>query len=334
MYKVANYLIITRHLALVAAMTVLTSVTPVHSQTGWKPERNVEFVVQTAPGGGTDITSRLIQKIWQERRMVEVPVVINNKAGGGGNVALAYLKQHPGDSHFLQIASSAIVTNHIAGASTFHYTDFTQLAQLTSEYIVFAVKADSPIRTGKDIVARLGKDPASMSIAIGTAAGGVNHAAAALVAKAGGSDVKKLKVVVSKSSAESVTLLLGGHVDLAVSSASVVTPYAPGQVRLVAISAPRRIEGPLAAVPTWKEQGFDIIVDNFRMVVGPPGMGPAQIAYWEAVFARLVQSEEWKKDLQNNQWENNYMGSRESRKYLDGQYEQLRRVLSDLGMAK
>jgi putative tricarboxylic transport membrane protein len=301
----------------------------------WKPDKAVELIAPSAAGGGTDLTARTIQKVLQEKRLIDVATSVVNKPGGGGNIALAYLSQHSADGHYLEIASALLLTNHIAGKSPLGYLDFTPLALLTSEYLAFAVKADSPLKTGKDLAAQLRKDPGSISIAVGTSLGGVNHAAAALIAKAAGADVKKLKTVVFKSSAESATALLGGHIDLVVSSASLVVPHAKaGQVRLLAISAPHRGQGVLAAVPTWKEQGYDIVVDNFRTLIGPSALNAAQVAYWEAVFAKLVQTEDWRKDLENNLWENNYMGSRDSRDYLDSQYGELRRVLSDLGMAK
>jgi len=94
------------------------------------------------------------------------------------------------------------------------------------------------------------------------------------------------------------------------------------------------MEGVFAAVPTWKEQGHDIVVDNFRALIGPAGMSQAQISYWDDVIARLAQTDEWKKDLESNLWESNYMGSKESRKYFESQFDVSRRVLGDLGMAK
>lgn len=320
-------------LAYSAALMFCISMAPAQAA-DWKPDHPVELVVQSAPGGGTDVTARLIQKIWQTQKMVEVPVNVVNKPGGGGNVALAYLNQHGGDGHFMQVASAAVLTSHITGNGSLNYTDFTPLAQLNSEYLAFAVKADSPIKTGKDLVARLGKDPSSLSIAIGTARGGVNHVAAAKVAKAGGADPRKLKVVVFKSSSQSVTALMGGHVDLVVSSASVVAPFAPDKIRLIAISAPQRLQGDLANVPTWKEQGVDLVLDNFRMVLGAPKMSAEQIAYWDGVFAKLLKSDEWKKELESNMWEGNNMRSSEVRRYLDEQYKELKGVLTEIGMAK
>lgn len=301
----------------------------------WKPEKPVELIAPSAPGGGTDTTARKIQKILEEKRLIDVPAAVVNKTGGGGSVALAYLSQHAGNGHYVAVMPQLIVTNYINGKSSYNYTDFTPLALLTSEYTGFAVKTDSPIRTAKDLLARLKSDPGSISIAVGTSLGGANHITSALATQAAGGDVKKLKLVVFKSSAESITALLGGHVDVVSSSVSLYRAQLPaGTLRLIAIAAPRRSEGALAAVPTWKELGYDIVVDNWRAVFGPPKMSQAQIDYWDAVTARLSQGEEWKEDVKRSLWENNYLGSKEYLKYLDGEYERLRRVLSDLGMAK
>lgn len=301
----------------------------------WKPEKPVELVAPSAPGGGTDLTARLIQKILQDRRLIDVPTAVVNKTGGGGNVALAYLTQRPADGHTLAVTTALLLTKRILGTSSYHYTDFTTLAQLNSEYVAFAVRADSPIMSGKDLLARLGADAAAVSIAVGTSLGGANHIASALAARAAGGDIRKLKTVVFKSSAESVVALLGGHVDVVASSASLLgPPLASGALRLVALSAPRRGEGALAAVPTWKEQGYDIVVDNFRALVGPAGMTPAQVSYWDEVFARLAQTEDWKKGVESNLWGNNYMGSKEARSYFENQFDVSRRILHDLGMAK
>ena len=301
----------------------------------WKPDKPIEIIAQSAAGGGTDLTARLIQRILQERQLVEPPVSVINKPGGGGNIGLAYLSQRTPDGHSLEVATALLLTNHILGSSNFHYTDFTLLALLNSEYVAFAVRAESPIKTVKDILAALKKDPSSLSIAVGTSLGGANHMSAALVTRAAGGDAKKLKLIVFKSSAESATALLGGHVDMVVSSASLLAPhFTSGAVRILAMTAPRRSEGLFAPVPTWKELGYDIVVDNFRALIGPSGMAPAQIAFWDDTLARLMKSDDWKTNAERMMWDSNYRDSRETRKYFDAQYEASRRVLSDLGMAR
>jgi len=305
------------------------------AQTAWKPEKAVELVAPSAPGGGTDATARLIQRIWQEQRLLDVPVNVVNKSGGGGALALTYLKAHAPDPHFLQVVSAVLLTNHIAGRSQFSHADFTPIALLNSEYVVLAVKRDSPFRTAKDLMAALKADPGAVSFAVGTSLGGVNHIAAAAVARASGGDPKRLKTVVFKSSAESAIAALGGHVDVMASSASLVLPHLrSGMMRVLAVSAPKRLAGDLAAVPTLREQGVDAVIDNFRMMMGPGGMSPAQIIFWDQVMGRLTQESEWKKDLDHNGWENTYMNSRDTGSYLDAQYAGLKSVLAELGFAK
>ena len=303
--------------------------------TAWKPEKAVELIAPSAAGGGTDKTARLIQKIWQDKRFLEIPVTIVNKPGGAGAVALTYLKSHMADPHFLEIVSAVLLTNHIGGRSTFNYTDFTPVALLNSEYIALAVRADSPIRSVRDLTTRLKQDANAVSIAVGTSLGGVNHITAALVARAAGGDVKKLKTVVFKSSAESAVATLGGHVDVMAASASLALPHLrSGAMRIIVLSAPKRGSGVLASVPTLKEEGIDAVVDNFRLMMAAAGIGPAQVAYWDDVMAKLTQAEDWKKDLENNLWENTYMNSRDTRKYLDAQHLELKSALTEAGLAK
>jgi len=201
--------------------------------------------------------------------------------------------------------------------------------------VVLAVRAESPLASLKDVVARLKQDPSALSFAVGTSLGGANHIAVAGIARAAGADARRLKTVVFKSSADSAVAALGGHVDVIASSASVLLPHLKsGAMRLLAVSSPRRLRGALASAPTLKEQGIDVVVDNFRLMLGPSGLTPAQVAYWDGVLARLVQSDEWKTDLQQNQWENTYLDSRDTRKYLSDEYAEAKKALAEIGFAK
>lgn len=304
------------------------------AHSAWKPERNVEIVVGAAPGGGVDKTARLIQGILQERKMVEVPVSVVNKPGGGGSIGWTYLNQRPGDAHYVAVTPLNLLTNYITGTSQISPAEITPISLLGSEYIVFTVRTESPIRTGRDLMEVIKKDPRSLNIATATR-GGANHIAIASAAKKAGVPVKQLKIVVFKSGGESTTALLGGHVDLVPASASVVAPQIKdGKLRAVAVSSPQRLHGLFADVPTWKEQGIDTVFANWRAAIGPKGMTRAQIDYWDEVFAKVTNTDEWKKDLDKNFWVNEYLNSRESRKYLDAQYGELKAILNDLGMAR
>jgi putative tricarboxylic transport membrane protein len=301
----------------------------------WKPEKNVEIIVGTGPGGGQDKTARTLNRLLVDKRLLDVPVTVVNKPGGGGAIGWAYLNQHAGDGHYVEIANTTLLTNQITGRSAAGYTDVTPLAMLLSESVALSVRSESPLHGGRDLVDRLKKDASSVSVSIGSSVGGPNHIAFALIAKAAGGDVKKLRTVVFQGGGEAITATLGGHVDLISSAANNVLPHlAAGKMRVLGISAPQRLGGVLASVPTWKEQGIDVHITNWRMLAGPRGMTVAQIAYWDGVLAKLVKTEEWKKDLDNNVFENTYMNSEAARRYLKSEFDQFHAALSEVGLAK
>jgi putative tricarboxylic transport membrane protein len=128
---------------------------------------------------------------------------------------------------------------------------------------------------------------------------------------------------------------MGGHVDVAVVPLSGAVPQMQaGRLRVLAVTSVRRQGGAFAAVPTWKEQGVDMVFSSWRGVIGPKGMTPPQIAYWEGVLTKVAQSDEWKQDMENNFWESNFMNSAESRRYLKSQYDEFKSVLGEVGLAK
>jgi putative tricarboxylic transport membrane protein len=150
-----------------------------------------------------------------------------------------------------------------------------------------------------------------------------------------GIDIKKLKTVIFPSGGAASTAMMGGHVDVVPITAAFAASMArQGQVRVLAVTSPARLPDVLASVPTWREQGYDVIVSNWRSMVGPRGMTAAQIGFWEQAFGRFVESEEWKKELETNFWTSEYMRSAETRKYLEQDNAQVRSFLVALGLAK
>jgi putative tricarboxylic transport membrane protein len=153
--------------------------------------------------------------------------------------------------------------------------------------------------------------------------------------KTAGVDVKRLKVVVFKASGESVTAVLGGHVDFMATTASNLVPLVnEGKMRVIAMASPARLAGPMANVPTWRELGVDAIGNNWRGAAGPKGMTPGQVAYWENVLSQLVATDEWKKDIDKNLWVSNFMRSAEAAAEYKRQYAELKEVLTEIGLAK
>ena len=314
---------------LAAALT--GAVTDASAQ-AWRPERGVEIVVPTAPGGGNDKTARTLQKIWQE---LGQQAAVVNRTGGGGAVAYAFLNQHPGDAHFLSIAQAGLFTNHITGSSPIHYTDFTIIANLGIEPSAIAVRAESPIKTAQELFEQLKRDPAALSISIGSTPGGTSHMALACAYKVLGGDPKRLKTVSFKGSAESVIAVMGGHIDAMISAINNVVPHVQsGKMRGLAVTSPQRLGGEFAKVPTLRELGMNVTVTGWTIVMGPRGLNAAQVRYWEDLLAKSVQHPDWKAYMDFNYWSPPFQRSREAMSYLAREYEAAKGTLTDLGLAK
>ena len=301
----------------------------------WKPDRNVELVVGVTPGGGMDKIARMTQQVLQAQRLLATSSTVVNKPGGGGTIALNYLNQHAGDPHYLGVFSIGLVTNQITGLTPLNHTEVTPIALLISEYVGFAMNADSPLRGGTDVIQRLRKDPRSMSISFASSRGNANHLAIVLVMKAAGIDHKLLRTPVYNSAGEATIALLGGHVDMAASGvANFIPHFDAGKLRPLALSGPRRLGGALANMPTWKEQGLDVVMANWYVIVAPKGLNAAQTAYWEDALQKMTKSEQWQKSLQEQYWDSTVLGAAATQRYLAGQHDEFRAALVELNLAK
>ena len=300
----------------------------------WQPSRPVEVISSTGVGGAQDRLARTLQAIVQTGKLVPVPMVVVNKPGGSGALSELYLNKTPGDGHALLVTSALMLASHIMGRASYNYTDMSPIAQLFHEYPVLIVRADSPIKDGKDFIARIKAAPDSISIGV-TVLGTAHHISVALAAKSAGVDPKRLKMVTFKAGTDALIATMGGHIDATVSSASNILPSLEnGTVRAIAISSPQRLGGAMAKVATWKESGIDSVASNFRMIFGPRGLSDAQVAYWEQVLSKVAVSEAWRKQVNENIWVEDFLGSAKTRQELAREYEKLKGVMTDLGLAK
>ncbi len=298
----------------------------------WQPAKPLEIIVGTPPGGPLDETARLIQAAL-EKRNVGVPVAVVNKPGGGHAIAMSYLNQR-GDGHAVSMALPNLLTNHIIGSHPLTYSDVTPLARMSSEYVGLSVKADSPLKDGKALIAQLRANPQSLTFAITNRASG-NHIAAGTVLKAAGVDLKRVKFVSFKGAAETTLAVLGGHVDIAMATPTSAWKHVQaGKLRMLAIAAPQRVGGELAVVPTWKELGVNAVSANWRAVVGRKAMPPAQIAYWDQALGAIVKTPEWHEAARKYQWEDDYLNSAGTLKFMQDEYKHLEALLTELGDAK
>ena len=323
----------TLRLSLFAAFAVAAQ--PLHAQV-WKPSQNVEIITGAGPGSSQDRAARSIQNIFQTKQLVPVTTSVLNKAGGGNAVALSYMQQRPADGHYVLTTSTTLITNHITGRSQTTYMDVTPLAMLYDDYNVFTVRPDSLITSGRDLLERLRKDPASVSIGYATSVGNSQHVAAAMAGKGAGVDMKKLKAVVFNASSEAKVAAMGGHIDVIVTpAATVALDIEAGKMRVIAVTSPQRMGGAYAKAPTWKELGIAApFFGGWGAVLGHKDLKPVQVAYWESTFEALTATEEWKTYLRTHYLTDMYMSGAEARKFFERQNGEFKAVLTELGLVK
>jgi len=298
----------------IALAAVLAGATVAAHAQSWSPQRNVEIVVGSAPGGSNDKTARTVEHVITANKLVPTSVTVVNRPGGGSTIAFNAVMMKAGDPHTLLIGTPSILTNHITGLSKQHHNDFTPIASMLNDYIVFAE---------------------SVSVGFATTLGSHNHIAAGLLMKAIGGNARDLKAIAFKGSAEAITAVMGGHIDLVTTAAGNVAPHvASGKLRVVGVAANQRFAGQLANIPTWKEQGVNLVFGGWRGILAPKGLTAAQSAYWEGVMKKVSESGEWKSDLEKNFWADDFIAGAQFRKDLDQEYAAMKAVLVDIGLAK
>lgn len=307
----------------------LTMIMSAASAQGWKPERNVELTIPTTPGGSNDIAGRLVHKLWTELKLLPVSSSVVNRGGGEHIVAYSYIAQRTGDPYAIGIMSTPMLVNPIEGRTQLTHNDLTPIAYLITEPMIALVRADSPIKTGKDLVDALKRNPASLSIAL-TSTG--HRVSVGLPMHKAGVNLKAVRMPAFKGGGETVTAVLGGHIDVLITSVSTsVSHVESGKMRGIAVSSTKRLGGPLASVPTWQELGYQSS-GSWKGIVAPKGITPAQVAYWEEVMRKSAASDEMRQYAEQNQWLVEFKGSADTRKWLDQEASALKLIMTELGL--
>lgn len=305
------------------------------AQNTWRPDKPVEFTVATVAGGNSDTITRLAQKILQERKRVTTPMLVVNRTGGNQTLAFNYVASRTGDAHYLLLSNPAMFSNELAGIGKGRHTDLTPLSLLMVENTVLSVRAASTLRQLSDVMTRMKADPESVSFAT-PSRGGQTHLTAAAAVRAAGIDPRRMKLVVFKGSGESIAAVLGGHIDVMVSSSGSVLPLLQsGQLRVIGVAAAQRMGGAFASAPTIREQGINTTgIAAWRGLHGPGGLSAAQIAFWDDAMAAVAESPEWKKLLEDGDLSPRFLRSREFAAYLEAEYAAMRAAMADLGMLR
>ena len=299
----------------------------------WKPQRPIEIVAGTPPGGGLDRSARALQNAIVANGLVDVPVLVVNVGGEGGRKAWRHIEEFPGDGHVIGISSPNMLADYLTGVTLSDPVRFAPLAILYSEYIAFVVHANAEVRSGADLIRCFGCKANTIRIALSTSLGNSNHVAVAKVIRHAGGDVNAPAIRVFDTALDAVADVVAGDSDVgAITAASAVSELDARHLRAIGISSPARLRGPYAGTPTWIEQGVDCVVGSWRGASGPPDLGVAEIAFWQATLAAATRTAQWRSDLERLFWTAMYLDGAQLREYLERERRDMRRVLGELAL--
>ncbi len=298
------------------------------------PSETFEFIAPAGPGGGWDTTIRMVARVLEEQKIVSKPMPVVNKPGGGGGVALAYLQTKKADPYTVAVYSPPLLLINLSGQTNLSYKDVTPIARLICDYGAFAVPKNSPYKSMADVMEALKKNPKSVKIAGTSSPGSMDHIQFLQAAKAAGvKDIRSIQYIPFQGG-EGLAALMGGHVDLLTTGmAETVGPMESGDIKVLAVTAAERIKtGPMAKVPTLREQGIPTEFTNWRGLFGPPGMPDYAVEYLSKALEKMVATSQWKEICQKNGWAEAFCGPSDFAKFIETTNEQYKGLLEDVGL--
>lgn len=290
------------------------------------------IIAPAAPGGGWDQTARSLQTVLQQEG-ISKSVQVQNVPGAGGSIGLAqFSSQSAGNPNALIVGGYVMVGALLTNKSVVTLKDVTPIARLTGEYEAIVVPAASDIKTLADLVTKLKADPGAVSWG-GGSAGGTDHIAVGLIAKASGVDPTKINYVAFSGGGEALAAILGGQVTAGISSYSEFeSQVKAGTLRLLGVSSDARIAG--VDAPTFKEAGTDVSIQNWRMVAAAPGLTDEEVASIAADFDKLHKSAAWQETLKTKGWADTYLAGDEFKAQLEKDVSATEGILKDIGLVQ
>ena len=291
---------------------------------------SLRIMAPAGPGGGWDGTARSMQQVLMASGIAK-SAQVTNVTGAGGTIGLAQLAtSEAGKGDILMVMGLVMVGSILTNDAPVGLDQSTPIARLTAEYEVIVVPASSPFQTLADLVTAFQADPGAVSFA-GGSAGGIDHILVGLLAGETGVDPTAINYIPYSGGGEALAAILGSQVSAGVSGYSEwAGQIEAGELRVLSISSPERIEG--IDAPTMIEQGVNLDIANWRGVVAAPGLSAADRDALVATVDALVASDQWQAALTANNWLDAYMGGDEFAAYLDNEMTRVTEVLKGIGL--
>lgn len=291
---------------------------------------SLKMMIPANPGGGWDTTGRALGKALMDSGAAST-VSYDNKGGAAGTIGLAqFVNSNKGDGNALMVMGAVMLGGIITGKPPVQLSQATPIARLSSEYNVFVLPASSPLKTMKDVVDQLKKDPGSVKWG-GGSRGSTEHIAAAMLAREVGVDPAKINYVAFRGGGEAIAAILGGNVTVGGSGLSEFSEYIKtGKMRAIAMTSETRLKG--VEIPTMKEQGYNVVIGNWRGVYGAAGITPEQRKVLTELIVTASKHKSWAEAIERNGWTPALLTGPAFDKFVDDEFASLRAVMVKSGM--
>ena len=292
-----------------------------------------KMMIPAGAGGGYDTTGRLAMKVLDSAGLFKDGAVFTNKPGAGGTLGMGeFIRNTRGDANALMTMGVILVGSQIVTKGSLPFTEVAPIARLTFEFSGIGVPANSTIKTVKDLQDAMKANIGAVPFG-GGSAGGVDHIVAGLIAKGSGLDAARLNYIPFASGAEGMTQLVGGKLTVMIQGASEMKQmHDAGRIRLIAVTSDARIPG--IDIPTLKESGVDVVMGNWRGIVGAKDMPAEAAKIWVERFEKMSKTQEWADALKNQGLQNAFLGGAAFGAFLASENARIKPILTDMGLVK
>lgn len=266
------------------------------AQRSWEPTRPVQFIVPAGTGGGADQMARVVQGIVAKHSLMKQPMVVVNKAGGAGAEGFLEAKGARGNPHTLVITLSNLFTTPLATGIPFNWRDLTPVKMLALDEFVLWVNAESPWKTMAEFLEAGRGQRLKLG---GTGSKQEDQIIAAAITKASG---VTFTYVPFRGGGEVAVQLVGKHIDATVNNPiEAVTHWRSGALRPLCVFDTKRLAvtekmtetQAWSDIPTSREAGLDLDYLMLRGIFMPPGVQPAQVAFYIDLLDKVRATPEW-----------------------------------------
>lgn len=292
------------------------------------PSEPITLVVNWPAGGGGDRAGRVLAQYAEKH--AGVPVIVNNIEGAGGSTGVRYVVEAEPDGYTLGILGSSVVSQQYINPNAPEVEGLTPIAFFGPDPGALQVRADTGITSVAEFAKALKDKPGSIKNGNDTP-GGWSYVVAALIEKELGASMTKVPY---QGYAPTISAIMSGEIDSATLPVpQLIDQHKAGDVRILGVAAEER-HFMAPDVPTFKEQGFDLVAGDWRVIFAPAGVPEDRLEKLEEIFLETLNDPAFVEAAQNAGFVITPLGREETAAYIKKADEDIYPVLLDAGLVK